>query len=82
MENKGKGDIENQSDENAGDTKLKVVTRRGGVTRLQLSPHSHNVPETGRKTVHFETKIEEGTKKKGGIRYLDNFDNNSFFWLT
>jgi len=68
MENKGKGDIENQSDENAGDPKLKVVTKRGGVTRLQLSPHSHNVPETGRKTVHFETKIEEGTKKKGGIR--------------
>ena len=62
MENKG--DIENQSEESVGDSKLRVVTRRGGA-RLQLSPHSHNVPESSRKTVHFETKVEEGAKKKG-----------------
>lgn len=62
MENKG--DIENLCEESVGDAKLRVVTRRGGA-RLQLSPHSHNVPESGRKTVHFETKVGEGAKKKG-----------------
>ena len=44
MENKG--DIENKSEESVGDTKLRVVTRRGG-DRLKLSlPHSHkkNLP--------------------------------------
>ena len=67
MENKG--DIENQSEESVGDTKLRVVTRRGG-GRLKLSlPHSHNVPEPGRKTVHFETKLEEAGKKKELKKY-------------
>ena len=64
MENKG--DIENQSEEIVGDTKLRVVTLRGGA-RLQLSsPHSHNVPEPGRKTVLFVTEVEEG--KKEGLK--------------
>jgi len=62
MENKG--DIENKSDDSVGDTKLRVVTKRGGA-RLQLSPHSHNVPDLARKTVHFETKVDEGAKIKG-----------------
>jgi len=63
MENKG--DIENQSDANTGDIKVRGgATKRGGA-RLQLSPHSHNVPELGRKTVHFEAKLEEVEKKKG-----------------
>jgi len=60
MENKG--NIENESDSNASDTKVKVVQKRGA--RLQLSPHSHNVPDMGRKTVHFESKVEEDEKKK------------------
>ena len=60
MENKG--DIENKSDSNASDTKVKVVHKRGA--RLQLSPHSHNVPDMGRKTVHFESKVEDNEKKK------------------
>ena len=60
MENKG--NIENESDSNTSDTKVKVVQKRGA--RLQLSPHSHNVPDMGRKTVHFESKVEEDEKKK------------------
>eukprot|EP00092_Neocalanus_flemingeri_P020387 GFUD01022085.1.p1 GENE.GFUD01022085.1~~GFUD01022085.1.p1 ORF type:complete len:1165 (+),score=332.33 GFUD01022085.1:40-3534(+) len=65
MENKG--DIENQSDVSQADTKLRVVTKRGGA-RLQLSPHSHNVPDLGRKSVHFETKVEEGGKIIKGLK--------------
>ena len=43
IQNENKGDIENQSEESVGDTKLRVLTRTGGA-RLQLSPpNSYNV---------------------------------------